>query len=255
MKLIWLCNTFIKIILLFVLYVALPITAASLTKEGSDEAAELKLYNAKYSVLRGKKKYGSATRTLNKNNTSYSLLFKTSASIFFYSIETSEKSTFLWKDNRITLLSYEGKDSRTFKEDQNLQLNFDHNNQYLIVNKNGDIREQALLDGALDPLLAFERLRLDALENEGFSNLKQFHYSVYDTGGIKEYNFINRGRVIIDTPIGELKCIKVSRIRQNSTRKTHIWLAIDYDYIPVMLLQEHKGEEVATLLISSIDKR
>lgn len=236
------------------LYFALPLTAAPLINNGSEEASGLNLYTAKYSVLRGKKKYGRATRTLNKNNASYSLSFNTSASIFFYSIDTSETSTFLWQSNKVALLSYEGKDSRTFKKDKYLQLKFDHNNQTLITKNNGDISEHKLTDGVLDPLFVFEKLRLDALENDRFSNVKQLHYTVYDTSGFKEYNFLNGGRVTIDTPLGELNCIKLSRIRKNSTRKTYIWLAIDNDYIPVKLLQEHKEEEVATLLISSIDK-
>ncbi|MAG44525.1 DUF3108 domain-containing protein [Pseudoalteromonas elyakovii] len=247
-------NSAIKIIILVILYFALPITAAPLIKSGSEETSELNLYTAKYSVLRGKKKYGRATRTLSKNNTSYSLSFNTSASIFFYSIDTSETSTFLWQDNKVALLSYKGKDSRTFKKEKHLQLNFDHNNQTLIAKKNGEISEQTLKDDVLDPLFVFEMLRLDALKNDGFSNVKQLHYTVYDTSGFKEFNFLNGGRVTIDTPLGELNCIKLSRIRKNSTRKTHIWLAIDYDYIPIMLLQEHKEEEVATLLISSIEK-
>lgn len=250
----WLNNCIIKTILLIVLYVALPITAAPFVKNGIEDASELSLYTAKYSVLRDKKKYGHATRTLSKSNTAYSLSFNTSASIFFYSINTSETSTFLWQDNKVALLSYEGKDSRTFKKDKHLQLNFDHNNQTLTAKKNGDINDYPLKDGVLDPLFAYEKLRLDALEKNGFSNEIKLHYNIYDSSGLKEYNFKNGGRVIVDTPLGELKCIKISRIRKNSTRKTHIWLAIDYDYIPVKILQEHKEEEVATLLISNIEK-
>ena len=113
----------------------MPITADPVAKNGSEEASELNLDTAKYSVLRDQKNYGHATRTLIKNNTAYSLSFNTSASIFFYSINTRETSTFLWLDNKVALLSYEGKDSRTFKKDKHLHLNFDHINQTLTAKK------------------------------------------------------------------------------------------------------------------------
>ena len=246
-------NGFIKIILLTMLYFSLPISATPVAKSGS-EASELNLYTAKYNVLRGQKKYGHATRELKKNSTSYSLSFNTSASIFFYSIDTSETSNFLWQDNTIILLSYEGRDSRSFKKDKNLELKFDQKHRSLIAKKNGDTSEHTFKDGVLDPLMTFEKLRLDAQASDGFSNKEQLHYTVYDSNGFKEYHFLNSGRVIIDTPIGKLNCIKLSRVRKNSTRKTHIWLAIDYDFIPVMLIQEHKEEEVATLIINSIEQ-
>jgi hypothetical protein len=226
--------------------------AAPIVVEGSNETSKLYPYTAEYKVSRANKIYGSATRILNKYPSSYSLSFNTNASMLFYSIKTSEKSTFLWHKKQLTPLTYIGKDSRTFKDDKHLQLNFNHEQSILTVDKSGQKHEEKLSYDLLDPLLAYEVIRLKAIAHDKNFNVKNLQYMIYDLGGIKEYNFINIGPFIVETSLGELNCIKLSRIRKNSARKTHVWLAVDYDYIPIKILQENNNEEVVTLSITSL---
>ncbi|TLX46342.1 DUF3108 domain-containing protein [Pseudoalteromonas phenolica] len=245
-------HNLIKITLLIAFFLSFEVLAISFSINGPNVISELSAYTAKYKVLRGNKEYGNATRALNKNTTSYSLSFNSNASMLFYSIETNQTSTFLWQENKITPLSYQGKDARTFKDDKNLQLNFNHEQSILTVDKNGQKTEKKLSERLLDPLLVYEMIRFEAIANDNNFNVKNLEYRVQDQDGVKEYHFINSGQFVVDTLLGELKCIKLSRLRKNSSRKTHIWLAIDYDYIPVMILQENNNEEIATLVVTSI---
>ena len=245
-------HCFIKNIVLIISFLLLEAQAASIVVDDSNEISKLNPYTAKYTVSRGDNKYGNATRILSENSTTYTLTFNTNASMFFYSIETLQTSTFLWQENKIIPLIYKGKDARTFKDDNNLQLSFNHEQSILTVEKSGQKQEEKLSYGLLDPLLAYEAIRLKAIAHDKNFNVKNLQYMIYDLGGIKEYNFINSGPFIVETSLGEVNCIKLSRIRKNSDRKTHVWLAVDYDYIPIKILQENNNEEVATLAITSL---
>lgn len=247
-----LVNVIIKILLaLTVCYSAQ--TYASATMNHSDkDILRLNEYTARYTVYRGNKKRGEAYRVFNKTANYYSVSFNTSASVFLYSIETRERSKFLWNGDTAIPLSYQGKDNRTFKKDKYLRLTFDYEKEILTVDNGAQLLEDKLSSNVLDPLLVYEVLRLNALTSHGQLDDNQLRYKVYGEKGIKEYSFKNNGFSFIGTPLGKLNCVKLTRVRKNSTRKTHIWLATDYEYIPVMLLQEKSGEEVATLIISSI---
>ena len=78
------------------------------------------------------------------------------------------------------------------------------------------------------------------------------NYKVYDDGKVKDYLFISNGIDKIITTVGQLDCLKVTRVRANSSRETHIWLAKDFDFIPIKVIQENKGEEVVSLVLESI---
>ena len=99
-----------------------------------------------------------------------------------------------------------------------------------------------------DPLSAFEILRLN-LSSENFDT----NYQVYDDAKIKDYLFVNQGTEVINSNVGELECVKVTRVRQNSTRKTTLWFSKKYNFVPVKVLQQKDGDEVATMILDSIE--
>jgi Protein of unknown function (DUF3108) len=247
-----LVNALIKISLIITVCNSVQAYESATLRTNAKGILKLNEYTATYSVSRGSKKRGKAFRIFNKTPSSYSISFNTNASALFYSIETKERSEFLWNGHSVTPLNYQGKDSRTFKKDKYLQLKFDHKKEILTVDKGAQLLEEKLPSNVLDPLLVYEALRLDALTRHGQLDDNHLRYKVYGEKGIKDYSFKNNGFTFIDTPLGKLNCIKLTRVRKNRTRRTHIWLATDYEYIPVMLLQEKSGEEVATLIISSI---
>ncbi|MCC2605318.1 DUF3108 domain-containing protein [Planctobacterium marinum] len=222
-----LVNTLIKISLFLTVCNSAQTYASAATNHSDEDIIKLNEYTARYTVYRGNKKYGEAYRVFKKTANYHSVSFNTSASAFFYSIETMERSEFLWNGESAIPLSYQGKDSRTFKKDKYLRLKFDYEKEILTVYKGTQLLDRELPSNVLDPLLVYEVLRLNALTSHGQLDDNQLRYDVYGEKGIKEYSFKNSGFSFIDTPLGKMNCVKLTRVRKNSTRKTHIWLATD----------------------------
>ncbi|MES2624299.1 MAG: DUF3108 domain-containing protein [Pseudomonadota bacterium] len=64
-------------------------------------------------------------------------------------------------------------------------------------------------------------------------------FEVVDKDAIKTYHYQVDDEALVTTPLGKFTAVKLVRIRDdNPKRKTQIWLAKDYDYILVKLLQE-----------------
>lgn len=62
-----------------------------------------------------------------------------------------------------------------------------------------------------------------------------------DDGRIREYRFRVEGQETVDVPAGKFDTIKATRVRDDSARETHFWLAPDYDFLLVRF--EHKEED------------
>lgn len=215
---------------------------------------KLESYALKYNVLRGGKVYGSATRTLEKDADSYVLSFETKASFWFYEIQTRQISTFSKTDHIIMPLTYSGTDKRSFKDLQQFSLDFVHSKKEAEITDNQASTIQTFDGNLFDPLLSYEVLRF-LLDSDNASKIgDQFFLRVMDKKGAVNYRFVNDGQYQLDTPFGSVFCTKITRIRENSKRRTHIWFAVDYDNIPVKVLQEKDNEEIATLEILNVDK-
>jgi Protein of unknown function (DUF3108) len=102
----------------------------------------------------------------------------------------------------------------------------------------------------LDKLLYQYKMREDlheALQNG--QPWPDMNYKVADGGRIKNYNFKVTGEEFIVTPIGRIRTVKAIRIRKDGDRTTTFWLAPDYEFMLVRLLQtERKGKGFELLL-------
>ncbi|PUB86930.1 MAG: DUF3108 domain-containing protein [gamma proteobacterium symbiont of Ctena orbiculata] len=70
---------------------------------------------------------------------------------------------------------------------------------------------------------------------------RQITYQVADGGKIKQYHFRVDGEDQIDTPYGEMRCLRV--LRSKGTRKPDytIWFAPQLDYLPVRIERQQSG--------------
>lgn len=221
-----------------------PIFASKLNTE--ELTTSLNDYSVRYNVLRDGREYGHAIRSLKKQpNNNYILKLTTKASAFFYSIHTEQVSEFSYSKKSIKPIKYSSFDDRSFKKTSRQSIDFekrlvsggDEENKWV-----GNLQEEIF-----DPLLIVEVLRLNVK-----NKLLEMNYKVYDDGKVKDYLFISNGIDKIITTVGQLDCLKVTRVRANSSRETHIWLAKDFDFIPIKVIQENKGEEVVSLVLESI---
>lgn len=73
------------------------------------------------------------------------------------------------------------------------------------------------------------------------AGLKEMEYTVAEKGRLRKYQFAVGREELIRTPLGSLRAVKVTRVREEgSKRQTHLWLAMDWDYILVALHQLEK---------------
>jgi len=87
----------------------------------------------------------------------------------------------------------------------------------------------------------------DALQNG--QPWPDMNYQVADGGRIKNYNFKITGEEFIDTPVGRIRTVKAIRLREGGERSTTFWLAPNYEFLLVRLLQiEKKGRGFELLL-------
>ena len=68
--------------------------------------------------------------------------------------------------------------------------------------------------------------------------------------GIYDYSF--EGEELITTKVGDLKTVHLSRSSVEGEKKTELWLALDYQYVPVKIRETGKDGKVYELLVSSL---
>jgi hypothetical protein len=205
-------------------------------------------YTANYTVYRKGDKYGKAVRTLSITDDSiYKLTFKTEASKYFYMINTQESSEFIYDAQQVKPFKYISSDERTFKETKHQIIEFDYVAGVVLGEDIAKKWSLPLTPNIFDPLLVIEKMR-----NEIGNQRQNLEYFVYDEGSVKTYSFEFLGREKIKTTMGTVDTIKVSRVKKNSSRKTHFWLSIEHHFIPFRVEQEKDGKEVATLEIEKL---
>lgn len=213
-----------------------------------DAPAVLADYLVSYELFRSGKRRGTAQRKLTKSpDGKLSLTMQAQASMFFYSIKTCEKSQFSFANDSLKPLTYDKIDNRTFKDKKVVHLEFDHSNTELRGASGKEKWTTPYAAQVLDPLLVVEKLRLVAQAG----GRKDVQFQVFDHQRLAQYNFIYQGLESVNSPVGAFKTVKYTRVRQNSSRRTSFWLAIDNQFIPVKVRQEKDGDEQATLIIAS----
>ena len=205
-------------------------------------------YEAHYIVYRKGDEAGTAVRALSKTNENlYKLMFKTNASKYFYAINTQEFSEFLYDSEHLKPIKYMGEDKRTFKKAKSQIIAFDYEKGRVLGDNAATQWSLPLEANVFDPLLVIEKLRFD-IQNK----IRKLEYLVYDKSSVKAYTFEHSGREIIQTSMGPIDTVKVSRVRKNSSRKTHFWLSVKHNFIPFRVEQEKEGKEVATLELDKL---
>lgn len=79
---------------------------------------------------------------------------------------------------------------------------------------------------------------------------------VFDTGRLKDVEFINDGPEILDTPLGKIETIRVLNSNAaGGSRETTTWFAPSLDYVPVKIEHRKRNQLVARLTLKKLDNR
>lgn len=187
---------------------------------------------------------GSAERSLQKlDDGRWQLVFKASMLV----AGLTEQSTFTVDGDAFLPQSYKFERSGLGKS-KDVEFDFDWSQKQVIGSDRGDPVRFPLNRGMQDKSTYQLALQHDVAAGE-----KSMSYQVVDGDEIETYDFRVLGEEVVRTSAGLIDAIKVERVRDptQSSRKTILWFAKDWDYLLVRLHQVEKdGKEYQIMLKS-----
>ncbi len=125
-----------------------------------------------------------------------------------------------------------------FGKKRSRSAQFDWDQQQVNSHKNDRSWELPLKTGTFDELSYQAQLRRDLSEGK-----QELSYLVVDDDELDLFRFERQGEENLETPLGNIKTLRVKRMRDNNKRVTEIWFAPSLGYVPVQLRQLEKGKE------------
>lgn len=79
-------------------------------------------------------------------------------------------------------------------------------------------------------------------------------YILVTKNQVKAYQVEQRVEDIVETPLGNLASLRVSRRRSGSSRATTVWFAPSLDYLPIQIAQHKDGKEQLRLRLEAVQR-
>ncbi|MES2502257.1 MAG: DUF3108 domain-containing protein [Pseudomonadota bacterium] len=83
--------------------------------------------------------------------------------------------------------------------------------------------------------------------------LERMQISIATGKKLSSYNYSFSGEESINIPLGEIKALHIFHEGENSDEKTELWLAVDYQYLPVKIRKIEKNGKVYELVANHIN--
>lgn len=164
-----------------------------------------------------------------------------------------EQSTFILagSDGEIHLQPQSYRYRQDDERRRQVDAEFDWKEQMITHVYRGNEVTETFNEPVLDRLTATVFI-MNALRNE----FTETELSIFDSGKIKQVQFINKGMEVLDTPLGNVETIRVvNRNASGGSRETSTWFAPSLDYLPVKIEHMKRSELVARLSLISLDNR
>lgn len=155
-----------------------------------------------------------------------------------------EQSIWQYVDGKVVPGKYLYEHTGTSRN-RNVIIEFDWDKNQITNSINGEPWHMPASEGIQDKLLYQYSIMLDM--QAGKSSLR---YTIADGGKEKIYLFEKLGEEILETPLGNLKTIKMKRFRTDSDRISVFWSAPELGYLPVKLENLDDGEKTVAVIRS-----
>ena len=104
----------------------------------------------------------------------------------------------------------------------------------------------------LTPNLLDKLLYQIAIMRDLAAGRRSLSYQVVDGGEIKNYRFAYLGEEVVDTPLGQIRAVRLERRQAKSKRSTTFWCAIRWRYLPVRVDTTSRNGMRITALIERV---
>lgn len=212
-------------------------------------AVEFAPFSATYNLTRAGVSVGKVLRTLiRRDDGTYVYESQSHSSgvlAVFLKDRIVERSRWQITDDTVRSLEYLYERTGGSKT-RHVRLAFDWQSMVVTNNVDGDPWKMPLSPGAMDKLLYQLAVMRDLRAGK-----RKLVYNVADGGKLKSYEFDIVGEETIETQIGKLNSIRVTRNRDD--RVTTIWCAAEYGYMPVQIEQLEDSHGLLRLTIESIN--
>ncbi len=156
------------------------------------------------------------------------------AEVLVYSLE--ETSMFEWDNGTPKPLQYKSSRGAAFSKRKS-NMDFDWPNKTIRYDHKGKKGTLPLTEGTQDPLTG-----IMLVASELLSDKKEVSFRQAVGKKFSDRQFVLKGKVDIETNMGNVTTFKVERLHDDPERRTIIWLHSEYPYIPVKVQQYDDGD-------------
>ncbi|MEW6352971.1 MAG: DUF3108 domain-containing protein [Pseudomonadota bacterium] len=165
----------------------------------------------------------------------------------FVKDQIAERSVWTYQNNQIKPLQY-SYEKTGGKKERRISVTFDDKHGVAKITSAGETSNIAIEPRTYDQLLYQLAMMYDLQQGK-----RELTYPMVDTHKFKTYHFKVDGEENVDTPLGEIKTLKVQRIMAPDQKITTLWCAPSLSYLPVRIEERGKDGDEFTILIRSVE--
>lgn len=131
------------------------------------------------------------------------------------------------------------------KKDKTFSADFDWESKKLVLKSEKGVEQLDLQVGTQDLLsFMYQFMFVPPMQN--------MQLNITNGRKLGLYDYVFEGEEVIQTKMGNLKTFHLSRSVEEGEKKTELWLALDYQHVPVKIRETNKEGKVYELLVTSL---
>ena len=151
--------------------------------------------------------------------------------------DLEQASEFMWVDEQIKPILYQYQTSGVSSDVETVSFNWDAG---IALSADDDESWTLEIDGQVLDQLSYQQALAEDVALD--STKAEYSYRLVDGDVIETHRFRLLGEEEISTPLGNLNCLKLEKIRESdSGRSTIIWLAKDWSHLLAKIEQTNPG--------------